>query len=269
MSSKIDTFRKLHQGPAVLLLPNAWDAGSARLFESLGAPAIATTSAGMAWSLGYQDGRVIDIHDAMAAARRIERAIKVPLTFDIENGYSDYPTIVAENVMRLVDLGVAGINIEDGPDKPALLVAKIEAIRNALSKAGADLFINARSDVFLAELVDTARRVEESIARGRRYEQAGANGLFFPALHKEDDIATIVGATTLPVNVLAWPGLGTANRLAELGVRRLSAGSGISQALWLYAGKFGTEFLKDGQADFAYAPFSRYADIQSLLDRKR
>src|ERR1700738_401316 len=168
MSHSAATFGRLHINTVPLRLPNAWDAGSARLFESQGAPAIATTSAGVAWALGYRDGYLLPVSEAVAAAARMARVLTVPLSVDFENGYSDNPKVVAEDVMRLVALGVAGINIEDGEDKPALLASKIEAIRNAVSQAGTDLFVNARSDVFLARLVAEPEFVGESVARGER-----------------------------------------------------------------------------------------------------
>src|SRR5580704_7000673 len=121
MSQSAATFRDLHSNTTPLRLPNAWDAGSARLFESLGASAIATTSAGVAWALGYRDGRLLPVNELVAAASRTVRVLKVPLSLDIEHGYSDDPKVVADNIMRLVDLGAAGVNIEDGPDKPLLL----------------------------------------------------------------------------------------------------------------------------------------------------
>src|SRR5277367_3145964 len=114
MSHSTATFGRLHINTMPLRLPNAWDAGSARLFESLGATAIATTSAGVAWALGYKDGRLLPVDEAVAVASRMARVLTVPLSVDVENGYSDNPQKVADNVMRLVDLGVAGINIEDG-----------------------------------------------------------------------------------------------------------------------------------------------------------
>src|SRR3984885_11087803 len=153
MSDGVATFRELHRNTTPLRLPNAWDAGSARLFESLGASAIATTSAGVAWALGYRDSRLLPVNELVAAASRMARVLKVPLALDVEHGDSDDPNVVADNIMRLVDLGAAGINIEDAPDKPALLVSKIEAIRTAASKARADVFVNVRTDVFLAGLV--------------------------------------------------------------------------------------------------------------------
>jgi 2-methylisocitrate lyase-like PEP mutase family enzyme len=142
-------FRTLHQGPGLLLLPNAWDAVSARLIESLGAKAIATTSAGLAWSNGYPDGNALPEDQLVAAIRQIARVLRVPLTVDIEAGYSDDPDVVAGLVARILDIGVVGINIEDGAGSTDLLCKKIAAIRDQCAHSGCDLFINTRTDVYL------------------------------------------------------------------------------------------------------------------------
>jgi 2-methylisocitrate lyase-like PEP mutase family enzyme len=258
-------FRKLHDNSTPLRLPNVWDAGSARLAEAQGARAIATTSAGFAWALGYQDGRALPFDEVAAAVRRIVRVLKVPLSVDIENGYSDDPQVVAGNVMQLVDLGVAGINIEDGHDAPAVLAGKIRAIREAVAKAGADLFINARSDVFLANLVDKPKQPDEAIARGELYAAAGADGLFLPALAKPADIATVVSAIALPLNVMALPGLPDAATLGQLGVRRLSAGGAISQIVLQTAKAQMQAFLQDGKSEGLYDKALPYSEIQALF----
>src|ERR1700691_5565094 len=146
MSSRL--FMDLHRGPGLLLLPNAWDAVSARLIESLGVQAIATTSAGLAWSRGYPDGNALPEEQLIAAIRDIARVIRVPLTVDIEAGYSDDPVAVARLVARVLAVGVVGINIEDGERSPDLLCKKIATIRDQ-AHSGADVFINARTVVFL------------------------------------------------------------------------------------------------------------------------
>ncbi|WP_322053221.1 isocitrate lyase/PEP mutase family protein [Paraburkholderia bannensis] len=263
--SSASTFRQLHDNTSPLLLPNAWDAGSARLIESLGAPAIATTSAGFAWALGYPDGRMLPFDEVVASVRRIVRVLNVPLSVDIEHGYSDDPRTVADNVMRLVDLGIAGINIEDGSDPASLLASKIEATRRLAANSGSDLFINARSDVFLANLAEKSKQPEESIARGNLYASAGADGLFLPALAQPSDIEAIVGATRLPLNVMAVPGLADAATLGKLGVRRLSAGSGLSQVVLGKAKAIAQDFLENGgSAAFSDHPLP-YSEIQNLF----
>jgi len=238
------------------------------VFESLGASAIATTSAGVAWALGYQDGRLLPVNEVVAAASRMARVLKVPLSIDIEHGYSDDPKMVADNIMRLVDLGAAGVNIEDGPDKPLLLASKIEAIRSAVSKARADVFVNVRTDVFLADLVEDSKRVEESIGRGKLYAKAGADGLFVPGIVQPEDIKAVVAGVALPLNAMAWPGLADAAELGKLGVRRLSAGSGISQVLWGTAERLARDFLKGGRSEHMEEGSMSYPQLQGLFPAK-
>src|SRR6202030_3777799 len=145
----IQVFRNLHQGPALLVLPNAWDAITARLIESLGAKAVATTSAGVAWSRGYPDGNALPNDQLIAATRDIARVIRAPLTVNIEAGNSADPRAVGRLVPRVLSVGVVGINVEDGTGSPDLLCQKIAAIRENAAHSGVDLFINARTDVYL------------------------------------------------------------------------------------------------------------------------
>ena len=263
--SNARTFHQLHDNSLPLRLPNVWDAGSARLVEALGAQAIATTSAGFAWSLGYPDGRVLPFDEVVAAVRRIVRVLNVPLSVDIENGYSDDPKVVAEHVMQLVDLGIAGINIEDGPDPASVLALKIEAIKDAVGRAGLELFVNARSDVFLAGLAEKSKLVEESVARGDLYASAGADGLFLPALVSASEIEAVVRATRLPLNVMAVPGLADAATLGKMGVRRLSAGCGISQVVLGKAKDLARDFLEGGRSEAVNDKALPYSEIQGLF----
>ena len=149
MTEKSRIFRSLHQGPGLLLLPNAWDAVTARLTESLGAEAIATTSAGLAWSHGHADGNALPEDRLLAAIGDMVRVIRVPLTVDVEAGYSDDPRAVARLVARVAAVGAVGINIEDGAGSPDLLCHKITSIRETTAALGVDLFINTRTDVYL------------------------------------------------------------------------------------------------------------------------
>ncbi|MDR5782413.1 isocitrate lyase/phosphoenolpyruvate mutase family protein [Caballeronia sp. LZ065] len=264
--SKVETFRSLHSQSTPLLLPNAWDAGSARLIEAQGASAIATTSAGFAWALGYPDGRMLPFDEVLASVRRIVRVLAVPLSVDVEHGYADDPKTVAEHVLRLADLGIAGINIEDGPDPASLLAAKIEAIKAAVTNAGLDLFVNARSDVFLASLVEPAKQPQEAIARGGLYASAGADGLFVPALTRPSDIETVVRDIRLPLNVMALPGLPDAATLGTLGVRRLSAGSGIAQVVLGRTKALAVDFLAHGRSEALDDTPLPYGEIQGLFN---
>ncbi|TDV72808.1 isocitrate lyase/phosphoenolpyruvate mutase family protein [Pseudomonas sp. LP_7_YM] len=265
MPASAKTFRDLHHQSSVLRLPNAWDAGSARLFESLGATAIATTSAGVAWSQGYADGRVFAIEMSVGVAAHIARLIKVPLTVDLENGYSDDPQTVAENVKRVLDVGAVGVNLEDGSDDPQRLARKIEAIKNMAANSGLEVFINARTDVYLASLVTEELRVEETLKRGQLYQQAGADGLFVAALVEVEEIKTIVQGIDLPINVLARAGLPAADELAKLGVRRLSAGASVAQSVLSLAEQLGRDFLENGRSETVTQSSLGYPQIQALF----
>jgi 2-methylisocitrate lyase-like PEP mutase family enzyme len=217
--------------------------------------------------LGYPDGRQLPAEQLIAAVANMARVLTVPLTVDIENGYSDDPKVVADHVMQLVNLGVSGINIEDGSDDAELLALKIEAIRKALSRGGDDLFINARSDVFLAKLVGEEQLVAESIARAKLYADAGADGLFLPGLWQGGDITAVVDEIRLPLNVMAWPGLVDAAHLGQWGVRRLSAGSGIAQAIWATAETLADDFLKSGDSTPMSEKAMPYGQLQGLFTR--
>ena len=220
-------FNALHHYPKPLLLANAWDAGSAKLFEQAGAPAVGTSSAGMAWSLGYSDGGALPVAELQAAVRRLLRVLTVPLTVDIEDGYSADPAAVASLVHTLVQAGVVGINLEDGTGPADLLVAKIAQIRKHL--AGAPLFINARCDVVIRALAGPGEVVDETLRRLSRYQAAGADGAFVPGLVALSDVQAVVaglaGGKSMPLNLMLSPALPDVAALQAAGVRRISTGS--------------------------------------------
>jgi 2-methylisocitrate lyase-like PEP mutase family enzyme len=265
MSNLAATFRRLHQGTTPLRLANAWDIGSARLIESLGAPAIATTSAGVAWAQGYPDGDVLPVGALAFVVAGITRVVRIPLSVDAEGGYAEDPAGVGEAIAQLIDAGAVGINIEDGAAPADLLAAKIERIKRVAAGKGVDLFVNARTDVFLRGLAPEATRVEETIARAARYREAGADGIFVPGLIEPAAIRRIVEATPLPLNVMARPGLPAAAELAPLGVKRLSAGSGIAQALWGRAAALAKAFLDEGLSEPLAAGAMAYPEINALF----
>ncbi len=271
MSAKAETatlFHRLHEGPELLLLPNAWDAGSARLMESLGAKAVATTSAAVAWTHGYPDGDVLPVRMLVSSIVAIARAIRVPLTVDVEGGYSDDPAAVEETVARVVEAGAVGINIEDGGSAPDLLCLKIERAKRAGQHFGIDLFVNARADVYLRGLAPEGKRVGEVLSRAKLYRNAGASGLFVPGLREPSEIKAVAADAGLPLNVMAWPGLPAATELAQLGARRLSAGSGIAQALWGKAASLAGDFLKAGKSEPLSEGAMSYADINALFGKR-
>jgi 2-methylisocitrate lyase-like PEP mutase family enzyme len=225
-------FRTLHAGPGLLILPNAWDAGSARVVEKAGARAIATSSAAVAWGHGYPDGQTLPLDSLVATLGAIVRVVDVPVSADIEAAYAHDAAATGATVARVIDAGAVGINVEDGRDSPDILCAKIERIKTVALRAGVDLWVNARTDVYLRGLVPAANAVAETVARGRRYGGAGADSLFVPGLIDEPAIARVVADVPMPLNVLAWPGLPPAHALERLGVRRLSAGTAIAQAAY-------------------------------------
>ncbi len=265
MNERLDSFRQLHAGPEPLILANAWDACSARLTESLGAKAVATTSAGMAWSLGYPDGDAAPITEVIALVGRIARAIHIPLSVDIEGGYATDPSKIESMVRALIDLGVVGVNIEDGASDPDLLVAKIERIKSAAQRAGADIFVNARTDVYLRGLVPEDGLVAETVARASRYRAAGADGIFVPGLKDAAAIRAIASEVTLPLNVMAVPGLAPVSELGALGVRRLSAGSAIAQSVWNRVESLTRDFLTTGQSGPLSEDAKGYGQLQQLF----
>lgn len=226
----------------LLRVPNAWDAASARRVEAAGAPFIATTSAGVAWSLGLRDGQALTPAQVVQRATEIRRACpRPPVSIDLERGYADAPGAVADLVDALVAAGVGGINLEDGPDPPAVLAAKIRAIR---ARHGRDrLFVNARTDVHLAALAPPASRAAMTLERARRYRDAGCEGLFVPGLADAVGITELVPAIGVPLNLMDVPGLPDDAMLRRLGVRRLSAGPAIAIAAYACCEATARDFL--------------------------
>lgn len=259
------TFRELHAPGRLLRLPNAWDAGSARLIEASGAAAIATSSAGLAWARGYPDGDALPGGVLVAAVAEIARVISVPLSADVEGGYSKDPSAVGETIAAVIDAGAVGVNLEDGGDPVDLLCAKIEAAKRAASRAGVDLFVNARTDVYLRGLVPPERAVAESIARGNRYRDAGCDGLFVPKVVAAEEIRAIAAAVALPLNVLVMPGLAPVAELQALGVRRVSAGSGIAAAALGVTARATRQFLEDGRYEAMFETSVEYRAINDLF----
>ena len=262
-------FRQLHEGPDILRLPNAWDAGSARLIESLGAKAIATTSAGVAWAHGYPDGDALPLKMLVATVDEISKTVGVPVSADIEGGYSIDPEDVAQVVAAVMEAGAVGINLEDGGGSPELLGTKIVHARRAAGRLGVDLFINARTDVYLRGLASGEAAVEETVRRARIYADSGADGIFVPGVADPGEIEALAKAIDRPLNVLARPGLPDAAALQALGVRRLSAGSGICQSLYGHTKRLAEGFLNDGASGPMSEGAMAYPEINAVFARGR
>ena len=226
MPGKVEILRKLHQGPRILVLPNAWDVASARIFEAAGFPAIATTSAGVANSLGYPDVERIPRDQMMWIVRRIAGAVSVPVTADMEAGYGD-PVGTARAVL---DAGGVGMNLEDSAIDGSLadLPAQVRIIEQI--RAATDIVINARTDVYLFAVGDEATRFDRTVERMNAYHKAGADSLFVPGVHDPETIGRLTKAVNGPLNILATAGAPPIAELERLGVRRVSVGSGPMRA---------------------------------------
>ncbi|TCO30066.1 2-methylisocitrate lyase-like PEP mutase family enzyme [Kribbella steppae] len=231
--------RELHERPP-LVLPNAWDAGSARAIEAAGAQAIATTSAGVSWAAGVEDAGGLNRTTAIAAVRAIVAAVSVPVTADVESGYGDVEATVAE----VIEAGVAGINLEDSDAgalvDPAVHAGRIAAARAAAVAAGIDLVINARVDTYL--FGDGTGTIE----RAKIYAEAGADVLFVPGVVDAPTIRELVDGSPLPLNVMAGPGAPAVTELAALGVTRISVGPAITTAAYALAAAAAQELLTTG-----------------------
>jgi len=229
---KAEKFHELHHSGKMLILPNIWDALGALLLESLGYPAIATASASIAFSNGYNDGEIIPFNDLLMLLRRITTSVDLPVTADIERGYADTDIQLEENIKLLIDAGIVGINIEDTDSKTNTLQSieyqcnKIRLIKDVAGKMGIPLFINARTDVYLREKIFTTpvAQFEEVIKRGLAYKDAGADCFYPIALQQEADIKELIVRLKLPINIITIPGIPGLKTLSDLGVARVSLG---------------------------------------------
>lgn len=228
-----NSFAELHVKGDPLILFNVWDAGTARAVQEIGAKAVATGSWAVAAANGFEDGEKIPLELALSNLERIVKAVNLPVSLDFEGGYAEEPGALKKNVKRVIDAGAIGINFEDrivgggGLYPVDKQCERIRAIREAAEDAGVPLFINARTDVVLA--LDTSSHneshLDEMIERGRSYADAGASGLFAPALVNPNFIGRLCEASPIPVNILIWPGVPSPTELAGLGVARISHGA--------------------------------------------
>lgn len=268
-----EAFRRAHRPPPVLLLPNAWDAMSARQFEGAGFGAIATTSGGLAWDLGYPDGEKAPWEEVLAATRRIVRAVHVPVTADIEMGYGETPEQVRQRVAEILETGVVGFNIEDGtpfPDRPVRTIedasARIRAARIAALATGIPAVINARVDLYIKNVGDPADRFEETVRRGKAYLAAGADCIYPFGLADMNTVARLIKALdAAPVNVVAREGTPQALELEQIGVARISIASGAALAVMSLIKKIGEELYTSHRFDVLKHSMSRQ-EAQGLFN---
>jgi 2-methylisocitrate lyase-like PEP mutase family enzyme len=236
VSDKAALLRSLHHGPDILVLPNAWDAVSARIFQAEGFAAIATTSAGVAAALGYPDGGLVPPREMIEAVARIARAVSLPVTADIEHAYGATPTAVADTVLRTIAAGAVGVNLEDyvpgaaDLEPLALQIDKIATTVKAAQKSGVPIVINARTDGFLRGFGAPDTRLGTAIERGRAFLAAGADCVFVPGVRDGKTIGALVEGIGGPINILATKGTPPVAELRRLGVARVSVGSGPHRA---------------------------------------
>src|SRR5438552_3872055 len=265
-------FRQLHQGPSILVLPNAWDAVSAKIFSALGFPAIATTSAGVANCLGYPDGENIPLEEMLFMIKRIVDSVDLPVSADLEAGYTNDPGQLSATTASVIALGVVGINLEDSSPSNELIdidlqTEKLRAVRSAASSAGAELFINARVDVYLLGLGSQDERFRNTLSRAHAYAAAGADSIFIPGVVDPQVIESLARKIHVPINILAVGNTPPVGVLEELGVARVSVGSGPTRACSTLARRIGLELLREG----TYSSFTQdtltYKEMNDLLQK--
>ncbi len=269
-------FLELHHGPKILVLPNAWDVASARLFEDAGFPAIATTSAGVANSLGYADGQKIPREEMLAAVRRIAEAVEVPVTADMEAGFGSTPEEVAGTAQAVIAAGAVGMNLEDGaegkPDSLAdvnLQKEIIQAVLEVIEGAGVPFVLNARTDIFLYGIGPAETRMARTIERLNAYRAAGAQSLFAPGVKDEETIAQLAREVAGPLNILATVGSPPVAELQRLGVARVSVGSGPMRAALGFLGRMARQLREEGVFTMMTEGALPYADANRLVQPKR
>lgn len=262
---KAQALLALHQGPALLVLPNAWDAASARVIARAGAKAIATSSACVAYALGYPDGQKISRAEMIDMVRRVAASVELPVTADLEAGYGD----AGETVRLAIRAGAVGMNLEDAADDGSLFslssqVERIKAARAAAQAAGISFVINGRTDAFAAPGLEDDARLPEAVKRANAYLEAGASCAFVPFVAAADLIGRLAKEIRGPLNILGGPAAPPLSDLQRMGVRRVSLGSSIARAAYGQAEKAARELFSQGTYESLKVGIP-YAQMQSLF----
>jgi 2-methylisocitrate lyase-like PEP mutase family enzyme len=270
-AQQAELFRNKHAGPRLLLLPNAWDAMSARAFVAAGFDAIATTSGGVAWSLGYADGEQAPWNEVVAATARIVRVAQVPVTADIEAGYGETPDAVMRSVTEIIEAGAVGVNLEDGTSHgpipirgPENAADRLRAAREAAKAAAVPIVINGRTDLYLRNIGDEASRFDETVERGRAYLAAGADCVYPIGLRDPATIGRLVKALGAPININVRAGSPSVAELEALGVARASTASQLALMAMSMTRQVADELRATGRFD-TLAPAMAQADAQHLF----
>jgi 2-methylisocitrate lyase-like PEP mutase family enzyme len=269
---KANAFLKMHDRSRILVLPNAWDVASARIFEEAGFPAIASTSAGVAAVLGYPDGEQLKREEMAEAVRRIVRGVNVPVTADMEAGYGSGPDAVRETVRAVIGIGAVGMNLEDSTsdkDNPLFeldrQIERVRAARDEAKKLGVPIVVNARIDVYLLSVGKESERFSHAVRRANAYREAGADCLFVPGVRDSAMIALLVKAINGPVNVLAGPGTPPVAELERLGVARVSVGSGAMRGALTFTRSIAEELREKGTYELFTRDTISHAEVNKLM----
>jgi 2-methylisocitrate lyase-like PEP mutase family enzyme len=275
-AEKAEQFRKLHRGPHILVLPNAWDVASARILEELGFPAIATTSAGIAFSLGYPDGQRVSRDQMLEVVARIAHSVRVPVTADMESGYGTTVKDMTETAKALIAAGAIGLNLEDvtGDNESSHVEAKLQAekigaIREISASLGVPLVLNARTDIYLMPIGPAETRFDRTVERLRAYRQAGADCLFAPGVQDRQTIAKLVRALEAPLNILLTPGCPPLRELEKMRVARASAGSAAMRATLGLLRRIGKELMEAGTYSLLQDGAVPFAEVNEIMSRKK
>jgi 2-methylisocitrate lyase-like PEP mutase family enzyme len=274
---KAESFRKLHDRSRILVLPNAWDVASAKIFEAAGFPAVATTSSGVANSLGYPDGEAIPRDEMLALIARIANRLEVPLSADIEGGYAPDLESLKKTIRAVIEAGAVGINLEDGMHSGAPQLHPIETAtervrtaRAAADAAGVPLVINARVDVFLYGIGDKSERFDHAVKRANAYRAAGADCLFVPGPADAATIGKLTVAIDGPVNVMVLSGMPSTRELEKLGVARVSMGGGPARAALTTVRRIAEELRDSGTYSIFTSPETiPHVEANKLVSKKK
>ena len=270
---KAELFLKYHQDKEIVVLLNSWDIGSSKLIEACGYKAIATTSMGIAASLGYPDCEVLQLSEMIQVIKGIVNAVKAPVTVDIEAGYGSNLNEIIDSVKKVIATGIIGINIEDSIELSPILIDEMEfcerisAIRALSNSLGFHLVINARTDSFYVSSGSQQEKLSESIKRGNKYREAGADCIFVQPVWEKEMISTLVKEINAPINILANPTIGagiplSVSELQDIGVARLSLGSSLMKATLALTKKVADELSGKGTYNIlldALTPFTETA----------
>jgi len=272
-SQKAEALRALHQGPKIVLFPNAWDVASAKTVEALGFPAIATTSAGVANMLGYVDGQNISRGEMLDIVGRIAHAVKVPVTADMEAGYATTSEQMYDTAIELIQSGAVGLNLEDSEDGERRLVdlnvqlEKIGALREAGEKAGVKLVLNARTDAYWWKGARPEAKMADAVHRANAFRQAGADCVFVPGLKTMTEIGEFLRQSPGPLSVLGGAGVPSIAELGRAGVRRVSLGSGPYRAALGLLRRIATQLRDGGSYDLVAEYLIPAAETNALLEK--